>query len=257
MRRYQWAPDHDFLLLTGPQTLTWDSVTEAPFYIYESASGKAWALAENNPGLRNVYLSPDGKRVGYVLDNNLYITELKDRSTRAITTDGSADIFNGIFDYASGFFRRDAWHWSPDGKKIAFWRLDATDVNVFYIIDELGRYSKIHALKYANTGDPHAIYRIGVFDVETGQTLWMDTGHDNQDYIPRVGWVNDSQTQAIQRLYQSHQKLELMLGDASTGTTKTIVTDSDPAWIDINDDLFFLPEPGSFRLDFGKERLPA
>jgi dipeptidyl-peptidase-4 len=239
MRHYQWAPDHDFLLLTGPQTLTWDSVTEAPFYIYETAGGKAWPLAENNPGLRNVYLSPDGKRVGYVLDNNLYITELKDRSTRAITTDGSADIFNGIFDYASGFFRRDAWHWSPDGKKIAFWRLDATDVNVFYIIDELGRYNKIHTLKYANTGDPHAINQIGIFDVESGRTSWMDIGHEEQDYIPRVAWVNDSQTLAIQRLYQSHQKLELMLGNASTGTTKTIVTDSDPAWIDINDDLFF------------------
>ncbi len=239
MRRYQWTADHDFLLLTGPVSITWDSVPEAPYYIYETASKKIWPLAENNPSLRNVYLSPDGKRVGYVLENNLYITELQGQSTRAITTDGSADIFNGIFDYASGFFRRDAWHWSPDGKKIAFWRLDATEVNVFYIIDELDRYNKIHALKYANTGDPHAVYHIGVFDVESGRTLWMDIGHENQDYIPRVDWINDSQKLAIQRLYRSHKKLDLLLGDANTGKTQTIVTDSDPAWIDITDDLIF------------------
>jgi len=214
MRRYQWTVDHDFLLLTGPQTITWDSVSEAPYYIYETATENIWPLAENNPSLRNVYLSPDGKRVGYVLENNLYITALKDKSTRAITTDGSGDIFNGIFDYASGFFRRDAWHWSPDGKKIAFWRLDATAVNVFYIIDELDRYNKIHALKYANTGDPHAIYHIGIFDVESGRTLWMDIGHESQDYIPRVDWINDSQKLAIQRLHRSHKRLNLLLGDA-------------------------------------------
>ena len=120
IRSYQWTADHDFLLLTGPVSITWDSVPEAPYYIYETASKKIWPLAENNPSLRNVYLSPDGKRVGYVLENNLYITELQGQSTRAITTDGSADIFNGIFDYASGSFRRDAWHWSPDGGKSPF-----------------------------------------------------------------------------------------------------------------------------------------
>jgi len=246
MRGYQWTADHDFLLITGPQTLTWDSVSEAPYYIYEIATKKIWPLAENNPGLRNVYLSPDGKRVGYVLENNLYITELKGKITRAITTDGSADIFNGIFDYASGFFRRDAWHWSPDGKKIAFWQLDATEVNVFYIIDELDRYNKVHALKYANTGDPHAIYRIGVFDLASKQTLWMDIGHESQDYIPRVDWINDSQKLAIQHLHQSHKTLDLLLGDANTGRTQTIVTDSDPAWIDITDDLMFFQNQDRF-----------
>ncbi len=246
MHRYQWTTDRDFLLITGPVTITWDSVREAPYYIYEIATGKIWPLAENNPTLRNVYLSPDGKRVGYVLENNLYITELKGKTTRAITTDGSADVFNGIFDYASGFFRRDAWHWSPDGKKIAFWRLDATEVNVFYIIDELDRYNKIHTLKYANTGDPHAVYQIGIFDVESGRTLWMDIGHENQDYIPRVDWINDSQKLAIQRLYRSHKKLDLLLGDANTGRTQTIVTDSDPAWIDITDDLIFYENKDRF-----------
>jgi dipeptidyl-peptidase-4 len=246
MSRYQWTQDRDFLLIMGPVTITWDSVREAPYYIYETATGKLWAVADNSPSLRNVYLSPDGKRVGYVLENNLYITDLKGKSTHAITTDGSPDIFNGIFDYASGFFRRDAWHWSPDGKKIAFWRLDATEVNVFYIIDELDRYNKIHALKYANTGDRHAVNQIGVFDVESGQTLWMDIGHENQDYIPRVAWINSSQKLAIQRLYRSHKKLELLLGDANTGETQVIVTDSDPAWIDITDDLMFYESQDRF-----------
>ena len=76
IRSDQWTADHDFLLLTGPVSITWDSVPEATYYIYETASKKIWPLAENN----------------------LYITELKGKSKRAITTDGSADKFNGIFD---------------------------------------------------------------------------------------------------------------------------------------------------------------
>jgi dipeptidyl-peptidase-4 len=246
MSRYEWTPDRDFLLITGPTNLTWDSVSEAAYYVYEIASKRLWSLADNNPTLRSVYLSPDGKRVGYVLDNNLYVNDLKGKSRHAITTDGSPDIFNGIFDYGSGFFRRDAWHWSPDGEKIAFWRMDATDVRVFYIIDELGRYNKIHALKYANTGERHAVYHIGVFDTNSGQTRWMDIGHGDQDYIPRVDWTPSSQIIAIQRLNWRHNRLDLLLGNPNTGETHTILTDSDPAWIDVSDDLIFFDDQERF-----------
>ncbi|MEJ8568753.1 S9 family peptidase [Elongatibacter sediminis] len=245
MSAYRWSDDQVYLLIIGPVNLTWDSVREAPYYMHHRPSGTTWALADGDPTLRNVYLSPDSRKVGYVLNNDLYVTDLETRSTQAVTTDGSADIFNGIFDYSSGFFRRDAWHWSPDGKKIAFWRLDATDVNVFHIVDELPRYNIVRELKYANTGDPHAIYRIGIYDVERQTTLWMETRHEEQDYIPRVAWI-DKDRLALQRLYQSHKTLELMLGDATTGETRTIVTDSDPAWIGITDDLFFFEDEDRF-----------
>lgn len=247
MSRYQWTTDRDFLLITGPMSLTWDSENEAAFYVYETATKRLWSLADNNPTLRNVNLSPDGKRVGYVLDNNLYIVDLNNQSTQAVTTDGSADIFNGIFDYGSTEFgSKDAWHWSPDAKKIAFWRLDATDMKVFYIIDELGEYNEVHALKYPNTGERHAVNHIGVFDIESGRTTWMDIGENTDDYIPRINWTNSSQTLAIQYLTRNHKKLDLLLGDVNTGNTKIIIRDTDPAWIDITDDLMFYENQDRF-----------
>jgi len=247
MSRYQWTLDRDFLLITGPISRTWDSENEAAYYVYETASKKLWSLADNNPTLRNVYLSPDGKHVGYVLDNNLYIADLNNQSTHAVTTDGSPDIFNGIFDYGSTEFgSKDAWHWSPDGKELAFWRLDATGVKVFYIIDELGRYNKVYSLKYPNTGERHAINQIGVFDVGNGRTTWMDIGKNADDYVPRINWTNSSQSLAIQYLTRNHKKLDLLLGDVNTGKTTAIVTDSDPAWIDITDDLMFYEEQDRF-----------
>ena len=245
--RYQWTTNRHYILLKGPVNLTWDGRQEAPYYIYEPAGEKLWPLADHNPGLRNVYLSPDGERVGYVLENNIYITELKNRATHAVTTDGNANIFNGFFDYGSTEFSGGkAWFWSPDGKKIAFWRLDATDVKVFYMVDELGKYNTVRPMKYPNTGERHAVNRIGVFDLKSGRTSWMDVGNNPDDYIPRINWTNSSDTLAIQQLTRNHRKLTLLLADTHTGEAKAIVEDGDPAWVDITNDLLFFKNQERF-----------
>jgi dipeptidyl-peptidase 4 len=247
IRQVQWTTNRDYLLLAGPKTITWDNVIEGSYYVYSSTTKKLWVLADGNVALRNVTLSPDGTRVGYVLENNIYIADLISGSSRAVTTDGSSNIFNGIFDYGStefGFL--DAWHWSPDGKKIAFWRLDATEVKVFYMVDELGKYNTVKALKYPNTGERHAVNSIGVFVLENGKTTWMDIGNNPDDYIPLISWTNSSSKLAIQRLTRDHEKLDLLLADTDTGKTKIIVTDTDPAWIDISDDLIFYKNKSRF-----------
>jgi dipeptidyl-peptidase-4 len=247
MSRYQWANDKRFLLITGPQNRTWDSIIEAPHYVLDTHDKTLTALADGSSTLRNVYLSPKGNKVGYVLGNNLYITDLVNGTTRAVTTDGSADIFNGIFDYGSTEFGfTDAWHWSPDGRKIAFWRLDVTDVKIFYMIDELGKYSEVYPLKYPNTAERHAINQIGVFDLDNGETTWMDIGDNADDYIPLIGWTRSSQNLSIQRLTRDHKLLDVMLADTRTGKTRTVLSETDPAWIDITRDQIFFADSDKF-----------
>lgn len=247
MSGYQWANNRRYLLITGPQTRTWDSVTEAPHYVYDTQSKSIITLADGSTALRNVYLSPDGEHVGYVLENNLYVTNLSTGTLRAITTDGSANIFNGIFDYGStefGFV--DAWHWSPDGQKIAFWRLDVTDLKVFYIIDELGKYNTVHPLKYPNTAEQHAVNQIGVFDLGSGDTKWMDIGDNADDYIPSIDWTRSSRTLSIQRLTRDHEQLDLLMADTGSGESRVVYSDTDPAWIDITRDLMFFKSQDKF-----------
>ncbi len=247
MSRYQWSNDRQFLLIAGPETLTWDSVIEAPYFVYDSARKSTTALAAGSTALRNVTLSPHEKHVAYVLDNNLYVTELESGKTRAVTTDGSANIFNGIFDYGSTEFGfTDAWHWSPDGQKIAFWRLDVTAVKIFYVIDELGKYNQVHALKYPNVGEKHAINQIGVFDLRSGKTTWMDSGEDADDYIPRIDWTRSSQMLAIQRLTRNHKLLKVLLADTDSGQSRVVLAETDPAWIDITEDLMFFKDQDRF-----------
>ena len=234
-------------MLAGTVKPTWDGRSEAAYYIYEPGSGELWPLAGNSPRLLNVRLSPDGARVGYVLDNNIYVTELDDQTTLAVTTDGDANIFNGYFDYGSRMFGAgEAWSWSPDGKKIAFWRLDVTDVKVFYMVDELGKYNTVRPLKYPNTGERLAVTRIGVFDLESGRTSWMDTGEGPDDYIPRVNWTRSSDTLALQRLSRDHNNLSLLLADTVTGKSEVIVEDTDPAWVEVTNDLLFFRDRETF-----------
>ena len=243
----QWAAGGQYILLAGPVNTTWDGRSEAPYYIYEPDGKELWPLAGTNPRLLNVRLSPDGARVGYVLDNNIYITELDSRATRAVTTDGNENVFNGYFDYGSRMFGAGAaWSWSQDGKKIAFWRMDVTDVKEFYMVDELGKYNAVRPLKYPNTGERLAVTRIGVFDLESGRTSWMDTGDEPDGYIPRVNWTNSSGALAIQRLARDHDTLTLLLADAVTGESRAIVSDTDPAWVEVTNDLLFFRDREAF-----------
>jgi dipeptidyl-peptidase-4 len=243
---YEWTKNRRYLLVAGPVTRTWDSVFEGPWFVHEAGEGALRPLADGKP-LRNVHLSPDGRRVGFVLENNLYVTELESGATRAVTSDGSPNVFNGIFDYGSTEFGfTDAWHWSPDGSRIAFWRLDVTDVKVFHIVDELGKYNQVYDLKYPNTGERHAVNRIGVYELRSGRTTWMDIGDDPDDYIPRIDWTRSSDTLAIQRLTRDHQRLDLLMADTTTGETRVVVTDRDPAWIDITTDLIFFWQEDRF-----------
>lgn len=247
MSSFEWTADQSHLLISGPKSRTWDSVIEAPHFIHRMTDGSTRALADGNSGLRNVALSPSGTHVGYVLDNNVYVASLADGAPVAVTTDGSADVFNGIFDYGSTMFGfLDAWKWSPDGKKLAFLRLDVTDVKVWYMIDELSKYPEVRPLKYPNTDEKHAVYQLGVYDLESQGTTWMDVGDNPDDYLPRMDWTRSSSTLSIQRLTRDHDRLDLLFADTATGKSRVVVTDRDPAWIDVTTDLTFFDASDRF-----------
>ncbi len=242
MSGYSWTADGKYLLIRGKITAIWRHSRQAPYFLYEVKSKKFFPVADGNPNLRNVKLSPDGRRVGFVRDHNIFISDLKTGSEKAVTENGTSDILNGEFDwvYEEEFGLADAWRWSPDGKKIAFWNTDQTRVKEFHLIDQMPLYNTVFKLKYPKAGEHNAIVKIGVADLETGKTSWMDLGEEPDIYIPRIFWTNSSEKLALVRLNRLQNHLNLLIADVKTGKARAIIEDKDPAWIDVRHDILFL-----------------
>lgn len=242
MSHYQWTDDGKFLLIEGPVKSIWRHSTQAPFYLFNVTTKEIVALSGGNIHLRNVKLSPDGNRVGFVRDHNIFVVDLKTGNETAVTNDGTENILNGEFDwvYEEEFGLADAWRWSPDGNKIAFWRLDQTREKVYHLVDEMGEYNTVFDLKYPKVGEQNAIVKIGVSDLSKAKTTWMNIGTNDDIYIPRIFWTNSSNTLAIMRLNRLQNHLEVLMANAVTGKSHTVITDSSNTWVDVRDDIFFL-----------------
>ncbi len=242
MTAYHWTHDGQFLLIQGPSRSIWRHSSQAPFYLMHLQTKQISALAEGSSNLRNVKLSPDGSRVGYVRDHNLYIVDLETGQETALTRDGTPNILNGEFDwvYEEEFGLADAWRWSPDSKKIAFWRFDQTRVREFNLVDETTYYNQIYKLKYPKVGEQNALIKIGVIDLKKQKTTWMDLGKDEDIYIPRIFWTNSSSTLALVRLNRAQNHLDLLMSQTRNGRSKVIISDDDPCYVDVQHDISFL-----------------
>ncbi len=242
MSAYNTTGNQNHLLITGPRRQIWRHSFSAPYFLYDMSKGELHPLAGGDPGLQNVDLSPNGEFVAFVKENNLHVARVDSGDVKALTSDGSFNILNGVFDwvYEEEFGRADAFRWSPDSQYIAFWRMDQTDVKTFTLMDEIPYYTQTTSLKYPKVGEANARVKIGVAALATGKTTWMDLGEAQDIYIPRIHWTNTPGQLAIQRLNRQQNHLELMLGQVSDGKTHTVIHDKNEAWVDVTDDFIFL-----------------
>ena len=239
MSSYEWTDDAAHLLIRGPEKAIWRHSRISSAYVYNIESDQIIALADEHTGLKCVKFSPDGNHAGFVREHNLYIVELSTGKETQLTFDGSENILNGEFDwvYEEEFSIADGWQWSPDGEKIAFWRFDQTRVKQFYLIDEMSAYNKVMPLKYPKAGEQNAVVKIGVIDLNAKQTNWIDTGENDDIYLPRMYWVNPTKL-AIIKLNRLQNEIKLLMTDFESGSVQTILTENDSCWIDITDNHF-------------------
>jgi dipeptidyl-peptidase-4 len=195
-------------------------------------------------------LSPDGGRVAYVRENNLYVEDIGSGRITPLTTDGSRTIINGTFDWVNEeeFALRNGFRWSPDGTHIAYWQLDASGVRDFLLVDDVDSlYSFAVPVQYPKAGTTNSAVRVGVVSATGGATRWIVTpGDPRNSYIARMDWAASSGAVVLQHLNRLQNTLTLMLGDARTGQVSTILTERDSAWVDVVNDLRWLDRGKSF-----------
>jgi dipeptidyl-peptidase-4 len=248
IRNYEWSSDERYVLFTGllPARST---KTGGSFYIYDTEKERFFLLSESDDEQVNAKFSPDGKKLGFVRGNNIFVIDIESQTEKQLTFDGSDVILNGVFDwvYEEEFSIIQAWEWSPDSRSIAYWRLDQSSVPKVFITKYETLYFEPLEQHYPKAGDNNSIVKIGVVDISSAKTMWMDIGEETDIYIPRINFTNDPSVLSIQRLNRPQNKLELMLADINSGKTKIILTETDTCWVDVeNDNLRFLNDGKHF-----------
>ena len=236
---YVWSDDNKQLLIFTNTKKVWRLNTRGDYWVLDLASGNLKKLGGDAPesSLMFAKFSPDGKSVGFVRANNIYVQELATDQIRALTEDGSATLINGTTDWVTEeeLSLRDAFRWSPDSQSIAYWQFDTTGVGQYSLInDTKEEYPVVTVYGYPQPGTTNSAVKVGVVSVKGGPTKWIALpGDARQHYVPRMEWVKNSNQQLVLEYLNRLQNLnQVMLADAQTGAVKTLFEDRDPAWVD-------------------------
>ena len=253
---YEFSDDGSKLLIYTNSVRVWRQNTKGEYYVWD-LERKRLLPTSTREGLQQfAKFSPDGGLVGFVRDNNLFVTDLTTGRETQVTSDGSENIINGTSDwvYEEELGLQDAFRFSPDGSRIAFWRLDQSAIKPFYLIDELTLYPELSQVRYPKAGEQNSEVRIGVVEIATGETTWIDIGSNRSIYIARMDFANSGEEIWLTRLNRHQNQLELLLADVRSGESRVIMTDVDEAWVDSREPLWiaggaeflYLSERGGF-----------
>ena len=220
-------------------------------FYYQLAKPKAKPVVElidTHGFATDATVSPAGGYIAYVRDQNLYGYDIAAKHEKALTTDGGGPIKNGMAEFIAQeeMDRSTGYWWAPDGKHIAFARVDETPIQVTERFEIAADNVATFAQRYPTTGGPNVQVKVGVIDVASGGITWIDLGAEQDIYLARVNWLPDGKTVSIQRESRNQRKLDLLFADIDTGKTRTVLTETSNTWIDLNDELSFLKNSREF-----------
>jgi dipeptidyl-peptidase-4 len=219
----------------------WRYETRGDYWLLDLATNSLKQVGKGRKESSLLYakLSPDGQKVAYVSEHNIYVEDLQSKEVKQLTTDGTDRVINGTFDWAyeEEFDCRDGFRWSPDSKSIAYWQLDATKIRNFLMINTTDSvYSYTVPVEYPKVGQTPSPYKIGIVSIQSGTTKWMNIPGDPQNtYVPRMEWAgaDNSKELVIQQLNRQQNKSTLMYITVENGKSTPFYTETDEAWIDI------------------------
>ena len=242
IENYAWSKDKSRLLLYTNSAPVWRQHTRGDYWVLDLQSGALRKLGGDAPASSLMFakFSPDGSKVAYVRANNIYVEEISTGRITQLTHDGSQTIINGTSDwvYEEELDVRDAFRWSPDGRRIAYWQFDSSGVGIFKLLYNLGApkeivtgfpypglgvYPTVLNIPIPIPGTTNSAVRAGVVNVDGGDTQWMQVpGDPRENYIARLEWAGNSSELAIEHLNRLQNTNDVLLADAATGQVRQI-----------------------------------
>jgi dipeptidyl-peptidase-4 len=192
--------------------------------------------------------SPGGKYVSFVRDQNLWVIELASGREIAITTEGGGLVSFGMAEFiAQEEMDRDTGYWwSPDDTRLVVARVDESPVAELERFEIYADNVKVIRQRYPAAGAANAHVSLFVAAVAGGARIPLDLGANPDIYIPRVNWLPDSMSVAVQRQSRDQRLLELLKFDTSTGASRLLLTERSDTWVPLHDDLTFLKKSAQF-----------
>jgi dipeptidyl-peptidase-4 len=233
-----------------PWPLAFDGSGRAALYIFK---GDVFVLELANAHFRQLTstpaeetsasFSPNGRRVAYVRANNLYSFDLDTNRETQITRDGSETLLNGTLSWVyweEVFGRRDiGYWWAPDSQALAYLQSDESEVDLTYFVDFVPFSPRVIRQRYARAGRANPRVRLGIAELGHDSTTWIQVTDKPFEYIVRAKWLPDGRRLSLETMPRLQTELSLYLADRKTGKTTRVLTETDPGWVNMADDLYF------------------
>lgn len=248
---YAFSPNEDKLLIETNINQIYRHSYTAENYVYDVNAKTLKPFSTAGPQL-NAAFSPDGSKVAFVRDNNLYVVDLQQNTESQLTTDGKHNhIINGAADwvYEEEFALTTAFKWSPDSKRLAFYRFNEERVKLFNMTTFQNQlYPQNQTFKYPKCGEQNSIVSILVYDLESRKITKMDVGDEDDQYISRIKWTPNPQQLCIVRLNRLQNQVDVLIADAATGSSTVLYTESNKWYIPQTSDSYplFTPDGKQF-----------
>ncbi|MDO5608015.1 MAG: S9 family peptidase [Capnocytophaga sp.] len=238
---YWFSDDETKILIETNGTDIYRRSTIADFYLYDLKSNTLEKISDKR--IQSPKLSPDSSKIAYIADNNIVIYDFSTKKETAVTFDGKKNsIINGLADwvYEEEFGIVRAFEWNNNGTFLAYIRFDETEVPEFSMdVYGNGLYPKQEVFKYPKAGEPNSKVTLHLYEVGNQQNTEIPL---NAYYIPRIKWTNDANVLSVRTLNRRQNELKLIAVDAVSKKTKTLLEENENTYVDVNDDLRFLPD---------------
>lgn len=240
---YTFSEDEQKVLLVTEEESIYRRSSLGYYYVYNVNTKSIRKVADEK--IQEPTFSPDGSKIAYALNNNMYVKDLAANTTKQITFDGEKNkIINGITDwvYEEEFAVVRAFDWNTASNKIAFIRFDETEVPEFSM-DMYGKalYPTQQVFKYPKAGEKNSDVSLHIYDLQDDEVIDVEVGKVYSDfYIPRIQWTNDADVLSAQYMNRNQNELDLWFVNAEDNSSKLVLAEKDKAYINITDNLTFL-----------------
>jgi dipeptidyl-peptidase-4 len=262
-QKYSFSENNQKILLKQGIESIYRRSTRENNYVWDTKKEQLIPLSTEHKQ-RSATFSPDGEKIAYTMQNDLYIKDLSSTEVTRVTKDGEKNkLINGTTDwvYEEEFAFTKAFFWAPDNEKIAYYKFDESHVKQFTMPIYRGLYPQMYEFKYPKAGGRNSLISLHIYHLEDEQKVKVDVSQGKSqfsevydfdridqtwEYVPRIKWTPNPDQLCVQRMNRHQNRLDLMLADASSGETEILFTETNDTYISVHDNLTFLQDSDQF-----------